>query len=257
MMVPLEKTEVTHAEDGERNYQILPSELTTDTWAVFDPETGVVLDGRNLGEIHPIASITKLFTGALVMKSVKKDEKFIILANDTYAEGRSGKLIVGMDTTPHELLFPLLIESSNDAGVAIERFFGSEFDLLMTSLVGEIGLRDTLISEPTGLSPKNVSTITDLALFYSRIKESVPLILDITKLNTYIDARTGYVNNNPLQKNKRFIGGKQGYTDEAKYTFVGAFESSGARSDVGIAILKSSSLEHDVLAILEAWDDVQ
>lgn len=224
--------------------------LSTDTWGVFDPETGAILAGNNTEVSSPIASITKLFTAVVVMQSESKDTEFKITDADVFTEGRAGKLVAGRTATPYELLFPLLIESSNDAGVAIKRTIGDEFDVLLHRVIQVNELGNTIIVEPTGLSAKNMTTVADLSKFYSYLRKTYPHILDITRLDTYIDTHTGYINSDPVQKIKNFAGGKQGYTDEAGRTFVGTFTLPNSSREIGVVLFKSANLRSDVKEIL-------
>lgn len=224
--------------------------LTTDTWGVFDPDTGMLIGGENTETSHAIASVVKLFTAAAVMDSSQKDERFEISAADVNTEGRAGKLTVGASVTPYELLFPLLIESSNDAAAAIARHMGSVFTQSIQNLPKKLALSRTVISESTGLSEKNVSTVADLAIFYAYLGNTYPHILDITELNTYLDTRTGYGNSNPARTLRNFTGGKQGYTDVAGRTFVGTFTLSDTNEEMGIVLLQSDHLLEDINALL-------
>ncbi|MFZ2253118.1 MAG: hypothetical protein WAW13_03020 [Minisyncoccia bacterium] len=228
----------------------LPQSLTTNMWGIFDPETGVILTGNNFDTPHPIASITKLFTATAVLQSPQKNEEFKVISSDVNTEGRSGKLVEGMKTTPYELLFPLLLESSNDAAVAIERALDKTFIESTTDVIHSLLLAHTYIEEPTGLSSENVSTVADLSVFFSYLRKTYPHIVDITTLDTYIDSRTGYGNSNPLHSLPNFTGGKQGYTNEAKHTFVGTFMLPGSSKEIGIVLLQSNDLEGDSKAIL-------
>ncbi len=226
------------------------ADLTTDTWGVFDPETGQVLAGNNTDVTLPIASVTKLFTAEAVLQSSKQDDVFMVGQSDIMAEGRAGKLVAGSKVTPYELLYPLLVESSNDAAVAIERYLGDEFTNTVDTLTNELNLEHTVILEPSGLSAENVSTVHDLSLFYSYMRREHPHVLDITQLNMYINEHTGYVNNNPARSLSNFSGGKQGYTEAAKRTFVGSFKLPHSSHELGIVILQSDDLLHDINALL-------
>ena len=228
----------------------VPGLVSTDNRGIFDPETGVVIEGSKTRVVSPVASLAKLFTAVAVMQSVKKDDVLEIVASDVDTEGRSGKLIAGTKTTPYELLFPLLLESSNDAGGAIGRSLDGDFEKSKDEIIDSLSLTQTYISEPTGLSAKNVSTVTDLATFFTYIKKSYPHIVDITALNTYITSNTGYGNSNPIHTLSGYMGGKQGYTDEAGRTFVGTFSLPGVSREVGIVVLHSDDLMGDIKAIL-------
>lgn len=246
-----------HAEsNGEPRSDIVsklavpPESLSTDLWGIFDPETGAIITGSNTKMVSPIASLSKLVTAVAVMQSTQMNTSFEISASDVNTEGRAGKLVEGTKTTPYELLFPLLLESSNDAGVAIGRRLGDDFEKSANNIINSLSLSQTYIVEPTGLDVRNVSTVTDLAIFFSYLKKSYPHIVDITTLDTYIDSHTGYGNSNPIHSFPNFTGGKQGYTDEAGRTFVGTFTVPPMLKEVGIVVLHSDNLEADIKAIL-------
>ncbi len=219
-------------------------------WGLFNPETGAVLSGENTKIKKPIASITKLFTAYTVLQSDKKDVPFNITFSDVYTEGRAGKITYGEKMTPYELLFPLLIESSNDAAEAIHRNLGKDFSSTIATLEKTLPLTDTEIKDASGLGSKNISTVYDLALFYAHLRRTHPHILDITALKTYVGPYAGYINNDPASQLKNFAGGKHGYTDEAGRTFVGTFTLEGTHEEIGIVLLGSKDILSDVKDIL-------
>ena len=230
--------------------QAMPNELTTNTWAIFDPTTGVVITGVNTDVQLPIASITKLFTAIAVMQSDMHNTDVSITHMDVATEGRSGKLRVGEHTTPYALLFPLLIESSNDSAVAIQRTLGDTFTRTLADVLSTQSLHKTSLTDASGLSAQNISTVSDLALFFSYVKRTYPHILDITQLYTYVGTATGYINNNPARTLDNFTGGKHGYTEEAGHTFVGTFILPHTSKEIGIVLLASEDLLSDITELL-------
>ncbi|HEU4677190.1 MAG TPA: serine hydrolase [Candidatus Paceibacterota bacterium] len=225
-----------------------PAGLTTDTWGIFDPATGELIAGEHASDARPIASVAKLFTAYAVMASEKRDDLVTISAGDVATEGRAGKLYVGERMTPYKLLFPMLIESSNDAAEAARRTLGVDFTKNVTNIESDLGLKNTTLADGAGLSPKSVSSVEDLSRFYAHLKKTYPHVLDITRLNMYIDDHTGYVNNDPARSLTTFEGGKNGYTDEAARTFVGTFSKDGA--EVGIVLLGSTDIVRDIERLL-------
>ena len=222
-------------------YELAPS---TDAWGLFDPETGVVFFGDNTDTQLPIASVTKLFTAYAAFKSDEIESLVTISWADLATEGRAGKLAYGDTYTLHELLFPLLIESSNDAGKAIETALNGEYTFRTELLIDQLSLSHTEIVDPTGLSAGNVSTVVDLARFYSHVKSEAPHIIDITTLPLYIGKHTGWVNTGPGIQHGRYRGGKHGFTPEAGNTFIGTFVVGG--TEVGIVLLGSDDLDADL-----------
>ena len=224
--------------------------LTTDTWAVFDVSTGDVRYGNNIGTVRPIASITKLFTAYMIMYTDKMDSETTITWDDLNTEGEFGKLKHGEKLTLGSLLFPLLIESSNDAGAAITRTLGPLYPTAMGRAIRSLGLADTYIVDGTGLSKDDVSTPQDLAHFFVYLRNTYPRITDITQLRMYITKERGLVNNNPGRAVTGFTGGKQGYTPEAGKTFVGTFSIQGGKQEVGMVLLGSTNLSTDISRVL-------
>ncbi len=224
--------------------------LTTDTWGIFDPKTGEVLAGKNIDVARPMASITKLFTAYAVLVSEKVHEPITITWSDLNGEGRAGKLTYGEKVTPEELLFPLLIESSNDAGEAIERALGKDLFSHVSVLQNELSLSHTNIADATGMSAKDVSGVTDLARFFTHLKQTYPQVTDITQLKLYVGEDEGLVNNNPARSFTNFTGGKHGFTEEAGRTFVGTFRGAEDSGEIGMVILGSTNLKADIAKML-------
>lgn len=223
--------------------------LTTTTWGIFDPKTGKVIDGNDTDTAHPIASVSKLFTAYATLKSERRTLPTRITWADVNTEGRAGKLTSGDFLSPQELLYPLLIESSNDAGVAIERALESDFSVLLAELIQQLKLTDTHIEEATGLDAKNVSSVADLAKFYYHLQRTYPHVIDITKLKMYVNEEVGLINNDPARQFESFSGGKHGYTAEAGRTFIGTFTLQNG-TDVGLIILGSTELHKDIESLL-------
>ncbi len=220
--------------------------ITAEEWGIFNPETGTILLASGEASTRPIASIVKLFTAAAVLKSDARDTPLTIQVQDVAALGRAGRLTAGDVVTPYELVFPLVLESSNDAATAIERVLGTSLYTSISTLLVDARLENTTIVDGSGLSPYNVSTVFDLALFFSYLKHTAPHILDISQLHRYLTDTAAYQNNNPGRTFDTFRGGKHGYTEEAKHTFLGAFSTRTNGGEVGIVLLGSTDLIADI-----------
>lgn len=223
---------------------------TAASWARFDPRTGNVIDGADIDAVRPIASITKLFTAYVAVHSGRLHHETIINWNDLYTEGRAGKLMHGDRMSLRELLFPLLLESSNDAGTALFRALESVRDNELDALMVVLNLEDTRIVDGSGLSSGNVSSASELARVYAYLRESVPLVLQVTALRMYVHDGMGWVNNNPVRDIPGFVGGKHGFTYEAGRTFVGSFVLEDTGEEVGVVLLDSEDIVRDVELIL-------
>lgn len=204
-------------------------------YEVFDVATGEIIFAVNEDLELPIASVTKLFTAEAVLKSSKLENQITITAADVATEGRAGKLEIGQTYTLRQLLFPLLLESSNDAATAITR------------VIPEINLADKTLTDASGLSAKNVATVKSLALAAREIYQNEPYVFDVTTLKQYVGEYTGWVNNSPVVNEAGYKGGKHGYTAAANHTLIAIFaEPSLNGREIGYVLLDSDDLLTDI-----------
>jgi serine-type D-Ala-D-Ala carboxypeptidase (penicillin-binding protein 5/6) len=216
-------------------------QLSARAYGVFDIDTGELLFSSNGHEKLPIASITKLFTAQAVLASSRLNESIVVTSADVATEGRSGKLEAGQVYTLRELLFPLLLESSNDSAVALSR------------VVPEIKIGSVPVADPAGLSSLNQASVAQLATLTTNLYHEQPHLFDITRLKNYVGSNTGWVNNSPVINMNGYVGGKHGFTNEAKQTLVALFNENHLPSrTIGYVILGSTDLRSDI-AVLRAW----
>lgn len=214
---------------------------TAKAYGVFDLVTGELLLLKNAEAELPIASVTKLFTAKKILDKMEDNKKIIVTNEDIATEGRAGKLESGLAYDSSELLFPLLLESSNDAATALERNYGRVY------------LGDKMMDDAAGLSPKNTASVKELASEFTDLYTNYKYIFDITTLEYYIGEHTGWVNNSPVYKMDGYKGGKHGYTDAANRTLFAVFrESSLGNRDLGYIILGSDDLQSDISELRSA-----
>lgn len=219
-------------------------QVSAKAYGVFDMETGEMLLGTDTDEPLPIASVTKLFTAAKVLETSQIDQQVRVTAADVATEGRAGKLAAGQDYQLYELLFPLLLESSNDAAASLERVVG-------TGQIAGIALADA-----SGLSSQNRASVTNLALELRRLYTTNQHIFDITTLRQYVGEYTGWVNNSPVRDLPGYQGGKHGYTEAAGRTLAAIFtEPALGDRKLGYIILGSTDLKTDTVALRQAVQD--
>lgn len=125
----------------------------------IDAETGKILSGRNANVRHPPASVTKLMTIFLVLDAVKagKIELSTPVKASRRAQNMGGTqvhLAAGEVNSVDDLLYALMLQSANDAAVALaEKVSGSveDFVVAMNAKARELGLNNTKFSTPHGL----------------------------------------------------------------------------------------------------------
>jgi D-alanyl-D-alanine carboxypeptidase len=227
---------------------------TARSYAIFDATSGALLAAQDAETPYPVASVTKLPAAAVATVVVPLEATTTLIWDDIAAEGRAGKLEAGQVYTYRDLLFPLLLESSNDAAAVFERTYHDQVVTAMNEIVTAYGASPaTRFVDTSGLSDRNVATARDLALITTGLYAAHPYIFDITTLSQYISHQTGWINNNPVVHEDGYLGGKHGYTEAAGRTIVALFDESftAGRRQVGYVVLGSSNLAADVAALRE------
>jgi serine-type D-Ala-D-Ala carboxypeptidase (penicillin-binding protein 5/6) len=210
---------------------------------LIERDTGAILYEKNAHEKLPPASMTKIMTMLLIMEAIDKGElsyKEKVRVSE-YAASMGGSQIFlepGEEMTVDELLRGIAIGSANDASVAMaERIAGSEdaFVELMNKKAKEIGLKDTMFQNATGLpAEKHYSSAYDMAIMarellkYEDITKYTRMYEDYLRENT--DKKFWLVNTNRLVKFYPGVDGlKTGFTSEAKYCLTATAKKNGMR----------------------------
>ena len=196
---------------------------------VMDPVTGRVLYAKNPDLKLLPASTTKLMTALVVLDQAKLDAVTTVSRNAATTPPTRSGLKEGDKVTIETLLYAALMKSANDAAVALaEAVAGSEekFVRLMNIKAAAIGADDAKFVNATGL-PADGQYITayDLAKIM-RIAVKYPLIKEIigtrvTSVETEGGKSVMIKNTNKLLwSDDELLGGKTGYTRQARHCFV-------------------------------------
>lgn len=230
------------------------SPISAKAWQITDVDTGEVLAEYQSSVVFPFASVVKLLTAYAVLEQTDASTNSVVLTYaDILTEGRSGGLEVFEEYSPQELLSPLLVTSSNDAGAALARAYP---DLLSTmqKFAFEAGASDTTIADTTGLSRRNTTTAGDLSLLLQALYRQSPHVFDITRTPQIISHyETGWVNNIPFRQLAGYQGGKQGYLPEVGQSGVAVFAiGEDETKTFSITILSSEAVAKDMSTLHEA-----
>jgi len=214
----------------------------------IDASTGEPLFSKNSNRRLPPASTTKLITPILAVENESLSKIVTISRKASHATPSKAGFKEGDQVTIEGLLYAALLESANDAAVALaEAIAGSEqrFVPLMNEKARSIGAGDTKFINATGLPGKgqyttalDLSKILSYALRFSKLREIIgtPEAIITTK-----GGKTFYLRSTDrlLRSDKKVIGGKTGYTQKAGHCFVGA--AQGETTTILVAILGSPS----------------
>lgn len=212
---------------------------------------GKVISESNSEKLVPIASVTKLVTAAVAKRVMDGKEKIVITREVISTYGNTGALRVGETFAAKDLLYPLLMVSSNDAAEALARGYGrAKFIKAMNDFAQEIGAYRTMFHDPSGLSADNRSTAMDVAIILDYIRLNDPEIIAITDEKTRTVRSHTWVNPTHFLSWSNYIGGKNGYTDEANRTGASLFEVGKAKKIYAVVVLGSGSRDVDVAKLL-------
>lgn len=142
--------------------------ISAQSAVVLDGTTGRVLFEKNAYERRPMASTTKIMTALVALENGSLGDVVMVSGNASGVEGSSIWLGVGEKMTLENLLYGLMLQSGNDAAVAIAEHVGGSvegFAEMMNQKAEAIGAKDTHFMNPNGLDEEgHYTTAYDLAL---------------------------------------------------------------------------------------------
>jgi D-alanyl-D-alanine carboxypeptidase (penicillin-binding protein 5/6) len=202
-----------------------------------DLDSGQVLWERNADEPRPIASVTKIMTALLVLEATGPGETVTASANAADQTGAELGLVPGEALPVRDLLMALLLQSANDAAVALAEHVGGSIEGFVDGMnrrAHRLGARDTVFASPNGLDDSGYSTARDL----------VTLTAEAYRDRTFTDVAATRFHRIPdpdgdprrIQNRNALLwlypgatGVKTGYTAAAGFCLVAAAERDGLR----------------------------
>lgn len=227
-----------------------PPTLSAMSWMVADLDTGEVLGACAPHLRRRPASVQKLLLAATALPKldpaliVEATAEDLALPKDSSAVG----MIVGGKYPVSTLWLGLLLQSGNDTANALARMAGGDGGVAatvaaMNAEAHRLGADDTHAVTPSGLdAPDQLTSAYDLALI-ARADFARPdfLAYDTTLVFQWPaqppkDPKGFQIQNENklLTSYQGALGGKTGFTDEARHTYVGAAQRNGRRLVVTI-----------------------
>ncbi len=198
--------------------------INADAWLVRDSNSGAVLAEKNGFLKRPAASTIKPLTALLSMEKVPNDKLVTISKNSASQPGSSAGLRFGETVTVQTLLYGLMLNSGNDAAVALadipESYGGYDnFIKAMNDRAAIIGLSDTHFTDPHGFDEAGtVSTPFDIAKMLDYTIKEESRLSQIMLIKDYEYRDTTGLGPRLLRNSNRFVqfdypgilGGKTG-----------------------------------------------
>jgi D-alanyl-D-alanine carboxypeptidase (penicillin-binding protein 5/6) len=215
-----------------------PAEVTTASWVVADLDTGDVLGAKDPHGRHRPASTIKVLLSIVVLDELDMDKVVTGTQEDANQDGTRVGIGPGGQYTVKQLLLALLMKSGNDAAHALAGQLGGVPQTLakMNETAKKLGAQDTQVATPSGLDgPGMMSSAYDLAMFYREAMKHPEFAEAITTKQIDLPGygtKPGFKVNNDnrlLGTYTGFLGGKTGFTDDARHTYVGGANQKGHR----------------------------
>ena len=218
---------------------------------VVEDDTGKILLEKNADAVVPIASLTKLMTAMVVLDAKQDMDELIEIDRsdvDTFKHS-SSRVPVGAKISRRDVLHLALMSSDNRAAAALARTFpggDAGFKAAVRRKTAALGMTQTVIEEPTGLSPRNRSTAGDLikmAAASTRYAEITEMTTDSKDLISINGRQVEYRNTNRLVGAKGWDIGlsKTGYTSEAGRCLIMNIKAAGKNATMVLLNAGASS----------------
>ena len=248
--------------DGKK-YDLKSPQVSASRYLAADVRSGFVFLERGADSVAPIASITKLMTALISAEYINLD-KDILIDGSMMASTSKPRLKVGQKVSAYQLMFPLLLESSNEAAEALARSGGrrDEFIRRMNSKAASLGMSKTVFVDPSGVGEGNRASLEDLFTLAKYVYLNRSFLFQISSGNLTKSAYggpnwPGIQNFNDFAGIPSYIGGKVGKSTPAGETAVQLFEINvdSEKRVVAIIVLGSDNGKADVENILSFIED--
>jgi D-alanyl-D-alanine carboxypeptidase (penicillin-binding protein 5/6) len=213
--------------------QTVPSpNIAARSWTLLDLTSGQVIASQDASARIEPASLTKVMTayvvfGALRDRKITMDQMVNVSVSAWKVDRSSSKMFIDPATPVKigDLLYGLMVQSGNDAAVALAEAVGGDeatFVTLMNREAQRIGMKDTHFANPHGLpSPENYSTATDLATLAAHIIRDFPEYYKIDSVKQFTYNKITQQNRNRLLWLDPTVDGmKTGHTDNSGFSMI-------------------------------------
>ncbi|GHG17814.1 MULTISPECIES: D-alanyl-D-alanine carboxypeptidase family protein [Amycolatopsis] len=215
-----------------------PDGNTAASWLVQDLDTGAVIAAKDPHARQRPASLIKTLLALVVVTQLNPQQPIVATKEDAEQECTCVGLVAGGQYTVDQLLHGLLMHSGNDVAHTFATALGGVDSAVakMNALAAKIGALDTRAATPSGLDGPGMSTSAyDLSLIFNYAMKQPEFAKVVATKNFEFPPAGGkpaipiYNDNKLLGVYPGFLGGKTGFTDDARHTYVGAAQRKGKR----------------------------
>lgn len=214
-------------------------------WILVDAVTGQTIAALNPELAVEPASLTKIMTAYLIFEAlsenrISRDQQVTVSETAWKTPGSRMFIEPRMPVTVDELIQGIVVQSGNDASVAIaETLAGTEsaFAQQMTKKAREFGMNDTVFKNSTGLpDPEHITTVRDLAIMAQRMIADHPKDYQVYSQREFTYNNIKQASRNRLLWADPSIDGmKTGFTNAAGYCLI-ATAQRGERRIISVLV---------------------
>ena len=226
-------------------------DLNLKSYILIEPNTNTVIAEFNSNlEIVP-ASMTKIMTTYIAAEyiedeAISNDEEVLISEKAWRMKGSRMFIEQGKKVTVSDLMKGIIIQSGNDASVALAEYLGGDEQGfvadLMNPYAAQLGMSNTVFHDSSGLSDLNVTTAKDLSILTSNFITKFPDTYILYKEKSFEFNNIKQLNRNKLLwRDETSDGVKTGHTDSAGYCLVGSAKRGEMRLITVVAGSKSDN----------------
>lgn len=227
---------------------------------IYDLTTNKTLFAKDPNKKLPIASLTKVMTGAVALENKKQNDKYLVTKENLVGENSMG-VSIGETLSLKDLLYGLILVSGNDAAEVLANNFstGREgFIKAMNDKAKSLGLKNTSFTNPSGLEGDGdqYSTASDLLVITNFALSNFSEFRDVVKTVSYYIPSTDLHKEFFLENETNLLtsypgvkGVKTGYTPEAGLCLITYLEYGGHRI-IGV-LLGSNNRRDDMKELLD------
>lgn len=217
--------------------------IAAKSWLLLDATSGQVLGSQDPNARIEPASLTKIMTAYLAFAAIKdkkldQNQMINVSVRAWKVDPSSSKMFIDPATPVkvNDLLYGLIVQSGNDASVALaEAVAGAEdtFVVLMNREAERMGLKSTHFANSHGLpSPDNYSTAQDLSVLASRLIADYPDFYKIYSTREFTYNKISQPNRNRLLWLDPTVDGmKTGHTQAAGYCLISSAKRANGKGE--------------------------
>ncbi|QYD68789.1 D-alanyl-D-alanine carboxypeptidase [Paraburkholderia edwinii] len=212
--------------------QVPPPAVNARSWVLIDATSNQVLASGNPDERVEPASLTKLMTAYLVFqaldsKKISMDQTVMPSVAVRRVRNDESRMFIEANkpVTVHDLVYGMIVQSGNDAAIALAELVGgteTQFVTMMNAEAQKLGMKNTHFADVNGMpDAQHYTTAGDLAVLSARLIRDYPDYYSIFSVKEFTYNKIKQPNRNRLLWLDPTVDGlKTGHTEAAGYCLI-------------------------------------